>query len=241
MTFRLVAIGASFGGFDALKIVLGALPATFAVPVVVVQHQGAGGHGELASLLQRYVAMPVREVDDKDQLRGSQVYLAPPGYHLLVDDEGLALSVDSPVLYARPSIDVLFESAADVFGPAVIGVVLTGTGRDGAAGLAQIKARGGTTIVQDPETALRRAMPDAALASTAVDWTLPLEKIGARLTALCGTGERISAGGTSGGDAGGRQADGTASPAPDLRRGEDGPRRSQSSPRASEMAQGLRS
>jgi len=185
MSFRLVVVGASFGGFDALKIVLGSLPPTFPVPVAVVQHQAAGGHGELASLLQRYVALRIVDVDDKDQPRAGWIYLAPPGYHLLIDDEGLALSVDSPVLYARPSIDVLFESAADVYGPAVIGVVLTGTGRDGADGLARIKERGGTTIVQDPATALRRAMPDAAIASTVVDWMLPLDKIGARLVALC--------------------------------------------------------
>ena len=185
MTFQLVVVGASFGGFDALKVVLGALPAAFPVPVAVVQHQGAGAGHELASLLQRYTPLRVDEANDKDTPLPGRVYLAPAGYHLLVDEDGLALSVDSPVLYARPSIDVLFESAADVYGPAIIGVVMTGTSRDGAAGLARIKQRGGLTIVQDPATALRRTMPDAAVASTKVDWVLPLEEIGSRLVALC--------------------------------------------------------
>ena len=185
MTFRLVVVGASFGGFDALKVVLAALPATFPVPIAIVQHQGDGAGHELASLLQRYTPFPIGEANDKEALLPGRAYLAPAGYHLLVDEDGLALSVDPPVLYARPSIDVLFESAADVYGPTAIGVVMTGTSRDGAAGLARIKQRGGTTIVQDPATALRRTMPEAALASTQVDWTLPLDEIGGRLVILC--------------------------------------------------------
>lgn len=185
MTYQLVVVGASFGGFDALKVVLGALPATFPVPLAVVQHQGPGAGHELASLLQRYTPLQVGEANDKDTPLPGRVYLAPAGYHLLVDEDGLALSVDAPVLYARPSIDVLFESAADVYGPAAIGVVMTGTSRDGAAGLARIKLHGGTTIVQDPATALRRTMPDAAVASTRVDWILPLDEIGGRLVILC--------------------------------------------------------
>jgi two-component system chemotaxis response regulator CheB len=185
MIYQLVVMGASLGGFDALKIVLGALPSTFPVPVAIVQHQSVGSGSELATLLQRYTPLPIREANDKDTLQPGRVYLAPPSYHLLVDQDGLALSVDAPVLYARPSIDVLFESAADVYGPATIGVVMTGTSRDGAAGLARIKQRGGTTIVEDPATALKRTMPDAALASTDVDWTLPLAEIGTRLAILC--------------------------------------------------------
>jgi two-component system chemotaxis response regulator CheB len=185
MTYRLVVVGASLGGFDALKVVLGALPATFPVPVAIVQHQGAGAGRDLATLLQRYTALRVYEANDKDELVPGRAYLAPGGYHLLVEEDGLALSVDSPVLYARPSIDVLFESAADVYGPTAIGVVMTGTSRDGAAGLARIKQHGGTTIVQDPATALRRTMPDAALASSSVDWILPVDEIGGRLIILC--------------------------------------------------------
>jgi two-component system chemotaxis response regulator CheB len=185
MMYQLVVVGASFGGFDALKVVLGALPDTFPVPLAIVQHQGDSGGGKLAMLLQRYTPLVIGEADDKAVPQPGHVYLAPAGYHLLVDQDGLALSVDAPVLYARPSIDVLFESAAEVYGPSTIGIILTGTSRDGATGLARIKQRRGTTIVQDPATALRRAMPDAALASTQVDWTLPLDEIGRRLVILC--------------------------------------------------------
>jgi two-component system chemotaxis response regulator CheB len=136
----------------------------------------------------------VADAEDKDELLPGCAYLAPPGYHLLIDrapiDRGpghhgtMALSVDPPVQHARPSIDVLFESAADVYGPDVIGVILTGTGRDGAAGLTRIKRRGGLAIVQDPATATRAAMPEAALASTPVDLVLPIEQIGGRLVQL---------------------------------------------------------
>jgi len=188
---RLVVIGASYGGFDALKVVLGALPGSFPVPVAIVQHQGAVGPG-LAALLQRYTALLVVDAEDKDSACSGQVYLAPPGYHLLADDDGFALSVDPPVRHARPSIDVLFESAAEVYGAGAIGVILTGTGADGAFGLARIKARGGVAIVQDPATAARSDMPAAALARTVVDWTLPLEHIGPRLVALTLSRERVS-------------------------------------------------
>jgi two-component system chemotaxis response regulator CheB len=179
----LVVVGASFGGFDALKVVLGALPAAFPCALAIVQHQGSPGTG-LAALLQRYTALVVVDAEDKDDTVPGVAYVAPPGYHLLAERGSLALSIDPPVLHARPSIDVLFESAADVYGPGVIGVILTGTGRDGAAGLTRIKQHGGLAIVQDPATAARAAMPEAALASTVVDWILPLEQIGPRLIEL---------------------------------------------------------
>jgi len=179
----LVVVGASFGGFEALKIVLGALPAGYPVPLAIVQHQGSPGPG-LAALLQRYTALVVVDAEDKDEMLPGIAYVAPPGYHLLVEQGSVALSVDPPVSHARPSIDVLFESAADTYGPHAIGVILTGTGQDGALGLARIKRRGGRTIVQDPATAMRGAMPSAALAGTSVDWILPLEQIGPRLVEL---------------------------------------------------------
>lgn len=191
MIAKIVVVGASFGGFDALKVVLGALPATFPSPLAIVQHQGSPGIG-LAGLLQRYTATIVVDAEDKDRLEPGVVYLAPPGYHLLVERGSVALSIDPPVQHARPSIDVLFESAADVYGPAVIGVILTGTGRDGAAGLAYIKQRGGLTIVQDPATATRPAMPEAALTATRPDWIVPLEQIGARLIDVHATTATVS-------------------------------------------------
>jgi len=183
VTHRLIVVGASFGGFDALKTVLATLPAGFPVPLAVVQHQSAPGNG-LASLLQRYSAIVVVDAEDKAEMLPGVAYLAPPGYHLLIERGSLALSVDPPIQYARPSIDVLFESAADVYGPEVIGVILTGTGRDGAAGLTRIKRRGGLAIVQDPATAKRAAMPEAAIASTPVDLILPIERIGGWLVQL---------------------------------------------------------
>ncbi len=179
----LVVIGASFGGFDALKVVLGALPASFPAPLVIVQHLG-NSVSELAALLQRHTALVVVDAEDKAETHPGFAYLAPAGYHLLVELGSLALSVDPPVLHARPAIDVLFESAADVYGPGVVGVILTGTGRDGAAGLARIKQRGGRAIVQDPASAQKSAMPESALAATLVDWTLQLEEIGPRLMTL---------------------------------------------------------
>lgn len=184
MTVSLVIVGASLGGFDALKILLGGLPSELSAPVVIVQHQGSSS-GELSGLLQRYAAMPVCEAEDKEGIGSGRVYLAPAGYHLLVEPGSFALSTDAPVLYARPSIDVTFESAADAYGAGVVGVVLTGAGQDGAVGLAHVKRRGGRAIVQDPDTAHRRDMPAAALASVNADWVLPLAEIAPRIVALC--------------------------------------------------------
>ena len=184
MTVELVVVGASLGGFDALRVLLGGLPAELPVPVVVIQHQGDTS-GDLGRLLQRYSSLPVCEAEDKEGIGSGHAYLAPAGYHLLVERGSFALSTEAPVQYARPSIDVTFESAAEAYGAGVVGVVLTGAGRDGADGLARIKRRGGRAIVQDPDTAFRRDMPAAALASVAVDWVAPLEEIAPRIVALC--------------------------------------------------------
>ncbi len=184
MTVTLVIVGASLGGFDALRFLLGGLPSDLPAPVVIVQHQGTTS-GELGGLLQRYAALPVCEAEDKEGISPGRVYLAPAGYHLLVEQGSFALSTDEPVLYARPSIDVAFESAADAYGAGVVGVVLTGAGSDGAVGLAHIKRRGGRAIVQDPATAHRSDMPAAAIASVAVDWVVPLDEIAPRIVALC--------------------------------------------------------
>ncbi len=123
--------------------------------------------------------------DDKTPLENDHVYIGPPDYHVLVEEGILALSTDAPVQFARPSIDVLFVSAADAYGDRAIGIVLTGASADGAAGLARIKERGGVAIVQDPATSERRTMPDAALALTAADAVLPLEEIPAFVFGLC--------------------------------------------------------
>jgi two-component system chemotaxis response regulator CheB len=180
---RIVVIGASFGGLYALMELLGALPTDFASPVVIVQHRAHDDDdSRLANVLGRYSALPVQDAHDKDALEPGRVYVAPPDYHLLIEGDHLALTLDEPVNYSRPSIDVLFESAAASFGDQVTAILLTGYGRDGAAGIAQVRAAGGRTIVQEPSTALQPAMPEAGIAAGG-DEVVPLDEIAARLAA----------------------------------------------------------
>jgi len=183
---QLVAVGTSLGGLNALTTLLGQLPPDLAVPVVIVQHRSASTDGAgLAAILQDRTRLPVLEAEDKMPLEAGRVYLAPADYHLLVEQRGLlALSTDAPVRSARPSIDVLFETAAEAYGDGLIGVLLTGASADGADGLVRVKARGGWAIVEDPSTAECRTMPAAGLAVTAVDYVLPLAKIGSHLVTL---------------------------------------------------------
>ncbi|MDQ3822635.1 MAG: chemotaxis protein CheB [Actinomycetota bacterium] len=184
--YELIAVGASWGGLEAVGRLLETLPDELDVPLAVAQHRGADGRrAGLAELLQATTSRPVRDVTDKEPIARGAVYLAPPDYHLLVEPGHFALSVDARVNYARPSVDVLFESAADAYGPATIGIVLTGANEDGAAGLARIKEAGGVAIVQDPATAERAQMPEAALAATSADVVLPLGEIGPFLRGLC--------------------------------------------------------
>jgi two-component system, chemotaxis family, protein-glutamate methylesterase/glutaminase len=183
---ELIVVGASWGGLQAVGRLLETLPAELDVPIAIAQHRGAdSARPRLASLLQASGVRPVRDVTDKDLIEPRIVYLAPPDYHLLVERGRFALSTDERVNYARPSVDVLFESAADAYGPAAIGIVLTGANEDGAAGLAAIKQAGGVAIVQDPRTAERARMPEAALAATNADVVLPLDEIGPFLRGLC--------------------------------------------------------
>lgn len=158
----LVAIGCSWGGLDAVETILVGLPTDLAATVVVVQHR-VHAPSDLASLLGAHTPWAVCEAEDKEEIGPRRVFLAPPGYHLLVDGGRFALSTEGPVQHSRPSIDVFFESVADGFGPQAIGVVLTGANDDGAAGLADIARRGGAAVVQDPATALKPEMPAAAL------------------------------------------------------------------------------
>jgi two-component system, chemotaxis family, protein-glutamate methylesterase/glutaminase len=184
--FDLVVIGASWGGLDALGRVLAGFPEDIDLPIVVAQHRHRGSLQEtLSGLLSSHIGRPVADVDDKLPIERGHVYLAPPDYHLLVERGWFALSVDERVQFARPSIDVLFQSAAEAYGAGVIGIVLTGSNEDGAAGLARIKERGGIAIVQDPAGATRRAMPDAAIAATVADAVLPLDEIGPFIYGLC--------------------------------------------------------
>ncbi len=185
MTYELIVIGASWGGLHAVGEILAALPEDTDAAVVVAQHRRADAvEGGLAGLLRHRTSLPVADVDDKAPIERGRVYLAPPDYHLLVQSGYFSLSKDAHVHYARPSIDVLFESAADAYRERVIGVILTGANADGAKGLAEVKRRGGVAVVQDPGTAERREMPSAALAATAADAVLPLSEIGPFLYGL---------------------------------------------------------
>lgn len=179
----LIVIGASLGGLKAIQSVLAALPENFHAAIVIVQHRMVGVD-TLSELLQKNCLLPVTEAEDKMVIESGHVYLAPPDYHLLVEAGQLALSTDEPVNYARPSIDVLFESVADAYGECAMGILLTGANEDGAAGLAAIRGRGGRTVAQDPATAEAPRMPQSAIQAGAVDQVMPLDEIGLFLARL---------------------------------------------------------
>jgi two-component system chemotaxis response regulator CheB len=182
----LVVVGASWGGLQALRTVLGALPADLGAAVVVVQHRSAdAGRSGLRDLLGAATGLQVCEAEDKEPLEAAHVYLAPPDFHTFVDGGHLALSMDAAVEFSRPSIDVLFASAAESYRERCVGVVLTGANADGAAGLARIVDLGGAAIVQDPKTSERSEMPRAALEAVPSARVAPLEEIGALLAELC--------------------------------------------------------
>jgi two-component system, chemotaxis family, protein-glutamate methylesterase/glutaminase len=188
MAYELVVIGASAGGLQAVGRVLAALPQSFALPIAVAQHRSSSPHeGNLVAMWQRETALTVREAEDKASIVPGSVYLAPADYHLLVETRGrFALSTEAPVLCARPSIDVLFETASDAYGAGVIGVILSGASRDGSQGLEAIRRRGGCALVQAPATAECDVMPSAAIAATAVNHVLELAELGRVLAALAG-------------------------------------------------------
>lgn len=190
MARSLVVVGTSLGGFDALVSVLSSLSAGFPWPLAIVQHRSAEDVAStLPTMLQRRCALPVREVEDKDEIIDGHVNVAPPDYHLLVDRGGFSLSTEARVSLARPSIDVLFDSAAAAFGASVVAVVLTGASSDGAYGAARVKASGGVVLVQDPATAESKVMPLAAIAAAAVDQIIPLAAMGAYLNRLAASRE----------------------------------------------------
>lgn len=182
---QLVIIGASWGGLHAVSSVLAGLPERFRTPVLVVQHRAEDAREMLTDLLDRAGPLPVREVEDKQALRGPAVFVAPAGYHVLVERDHLALSTEARVHHSRPSIDVAFESAAESLGPGVVGVVLTGNNDDGAAGLRRVRRRGGIAVVQDPATAERPTMPAAASAAADPHVVAPLSELPSVLVRLC--------------------------------------------------------
>lgn len=182
---KVAVVGASAGAVQALLTILPALPARFALPVLVVVHIPPDRDNMLVPLLQSKCRITVKEAEDKEPIEDGVVYFAPSDYHMLVEtNQSLALSTDEAVNFSRPSIDVLFESAADAFGAEVVGVILTGANHDGAAGLRKIHAAGGMTIVQDRTEAYATAMPDAALRACPAARTMTIDAITTYLTSL---------------------------------------------------------
>lgn len=173
-----IVIGGSAGSVDVLSSLLPALRADVGAPVLVVVHLPRERPSRLPEIFAPRCHVAVCEAEDKQPLEPNTVYFAPPDYHLLVDEgPAISLSSDEPVYFSRPSIDVLLESAADVFGPGLLGIVLSGANQDGAAGLSAISARGGVTVVQDPETATASTMPEAALRGAPRSLCLPVKRI----------------------------------------------------------------
>ena len=159
-----VVVGASAGGVQALLTLLTSLPEGYALPIIAVLHLPASRDSQLAEIFRRRLSMRVHEAADKECIEPATLYFATSGYHLSIEsDRSFSLSMEAPVNYSRPSIDILMASAADAFGPRLAGMVLTGANIDGAAGLAKIRRRGGITVVQDPSEALVPTMPEAAI------------------------------------------------------------------------------
>ena len=184
--YEVVVMGCSMGGMAAMGQIFSVLPKQFPVPIVVAQHRYRTSGEALPSFLRRHSRLNVVDALDKQWIHPGNVYLAPADYHLFVDRGGeLSLSVDAAVAYSRPSIDVLFESAADAYQAGAVGVILTGANADGARGAARLKQRGGFVVVQDPKTAESAEMPQSAIAATRVDRILPLDRIGPFLVELC--------------------------------------------------------
>lgn len=178
-------IGSSAGGLNALKILFKGLESSFNLPVVIVQHISPDSDNYLIHILNDLKKLKVKEADEKESPMPGVAYIAPPNYHLLVEpDRTFTLTVDERVNYARPSIDVLFETAAEAWREGLIGIILTGANNDGSKGLKRIKELGGMVIVQDPETAEVDSMPLAAINAVEVDHIVPLENIADLLNKL---------------------------------------------------------
>jgi two-component system, chemotaxis family, protein-glutamate methylesterase/glutaminase len=188
MAYEIVVIGASVGGLEAIGLLLRQLPADFPLPIAIAQHRApAPPEGDLAAIWQRSSALPIGDADDKSLIEPGHAYIAPADYHLLVETRGLfALSTDAPVLYARPSIDVLFESAAEAYGAGVIGVILSGASADGSHGLKTIRDRGGCALVQEPATAESDVLPRSALGATPVNHVMAVADLVRIVAALAG-------------------------------------------------------
>jgi two-component system chemotaxis response regulator CheB len=184
LAYGIAVVGTSWGGLAALRELIAAFPADMPIPVVLVQHRHRESDNALPRLLQDETPLNVCEVEDKAPITAGNIYIAPPDYHLLVEPGYFTLSVDEPIRFSRPSIDLTFSSAADIYGDRTIGVVLTGANADGAEGLRRIAERGGAAFVQEPVTAESPAMPAAALKAVPKAKVLPICDIGKAITTL---------------------------------------------------------
>ncbi|TDE53402.1 chemotaxis protein CheB [Flavobacterium sp. GT3P67] len=182
MYYEAIVIGVSSGGMNALKIIFSALPVDFNIPIIIVQHVGAHSDSQWIKLLNEKSPLEIKEADEKEKIENGKIYIAPPNYHLLIEkDKTFSLTIDERVSFARPSIDVLFESAAEAYKNKLIGIVLTGSNHDGTKGITRIKECGGLAIIQDPKTADSAYMPKSAIAAIVPDYILSLEDIVALL------------------------------------------------------------
>lgn len=182
--YSVVAVGTSWGGLSAMRTLLGGLPEDFPIPIVIVQHRGKDSDQLLSQLLQDATPLSVCEIEDKDVLEPGRVHVAPADYHVMLEPGFASLTIEEPVRFSRPSIDVMFDSAAATYGEHVIGVVLTGANEDGASGLAHIVGRGGRALIQDPKTAEVAIMPQAAIRAVPTAEVFPLDRLAPRLIEL---------------------------------------------------------
>ena len=178
MQYEAIVIGVSSGGMNALKYLFSILPADFRIPIIIVQHVSARSDNQWIKLLNDKSNLSIKEADEKEKIEQGTIYIAPSNYHLLIEkDKTFSLTIDERVNFARPAIDVLFESAAEAYKKKLIGIVLTGSNNDGAKGIKRIKECGGLAIIQDPKTAESPSMPASAIAIIQPDYILSLEKI----------------------------------------------------------------
>jgi two-component system chemotaxis response regulator CheB len=184
-TYDAVVIGSSTGGLNALRTILVNLKNDFSIPIIVVQHLSPDSENLLVRILDEQSPLRVREAEEKESPEAGCMYIAPPNYHLLIEsDKTFTLSIDERVNFSRPSVDVLFETAAEAYRSKLIGIILTGANNDGSNGMKRIKELGGFTIVQDPASAEAPAMPQAALEKTPIDLVLSLDHIAQFLNGL---------------------------------------------------------
>jgi len=178
MQYEAIVIGVSAGGMNALKFIFSVLPSGFSIPIIIVQHVSALSDNDCIKLLNDKSNLTIKEADEKEKIETGNVYIAPANYHLMIEnDKTFSLTIDEYVNFARPSIDVLFESAAEAYKNKLIGIVLTGANNDGTKGIKRIKECGGLAIIQDPKTAESSTMPASAIAAIQPDYILSLEKI----------------------------------------------------------------